>query len=251
MRAARSALEQEPPPLEVLVCDDGSTDGTQAAFEDWEAREPRLRYVRVEPNRGTPGPVRNIGAAKARGDWVALLDDDDRWLPGKLAAQAPFMAGEAYDVVAGDALRSNGTPYFGFGGGSRFPNRAEVERDNPIIISSSVVRRSALLGVGGFDETPALAGLADYDLWLRLADAGARFAIVDQPVIEYEDAGLGRMSMQVLPMQRQRLRVRLRRWIRSPRERQLLVSFLREIYFTLALTVRLASLRVRRGASVG
>jgi glycosyltransferase involved in cell wall biosynthesis len=244
-RAVSSVLAQEPPPLEVLVCDDGSSDGTQVEFLRWQESEPRLRYLRIEPNRGTPGPVRNEGAKAARGDWVAFLDDDDRWLPGKLAAQLPFIGAEDVDVIAGDAIRSNGERYFGANGGPRFPSRAEVERDNPVIVSSSLVRRSMLMRVGGFDERPEIAGVADYELWLRLADEDASFAILDMPLIEYADAGTDHMSASTLRMQFSLLRVRFRRWLKSPTDRRLLISLLREAYFTGVLTARRRPIRLR------
>lgn len=247
-RAVSSVMCQEPPPLEVLICDDGSSDRTQTEFMRWQEREPRLRYLRIEPNRGTPGPVRNEGAKAATGEWVAFLDDDDRWLPGKLAAQLQFMAKGDFDVIAGDAIRSNGQPYFGANGEPRYPSGADVERDNPIIVSSSVVRRSMLMKVGGFDERPEIAGVADYELWLRLADENARFVVLDTPLIEYADAGT-HMSSNILWMQRSLLRVRYRRWIGSPGDRRLLISLLRESYFTVALAFRSAATRLRGARS--
>ncbi len=100
-RAVRSALAQEPAPVEVIVCDDGSKDGTAERFRAWERRDPRVRYLRVEPNRGTPAPARNAGIEEARGEWVAFLDDDDEWLPGKLGAQLAHAEGA--DVIGTNA----------------------------------------------------------------------------------------------------------------------------------------------------
>lgn len=234
-RAALSALEQEPAPLEVLVCDDGSTDDTQAEFERWQAVEPRLRYLRLSHNRGIPAPARNVGAAAARGAWVALLDDDDRWLPGKLACQAPLLGGEV-DVVATDAIRSSGERYFGPAAGSVSPTRKELERANPIIVSSALVRRSLLLEVKGFYESPAIAGVEDYDLWLRLADRGARFTLIDAATIEYHDHGEDRFSNARLKMQRATLRLRLRRLRLAPLDGLVLRSALRECAITASMS---------------
>jgi glycosyltransferase involved in cell wall biosynthesis len=225
-------LEQDPPPLEVLVCDNGSTDATQAEFESRKADQRCLRYLRIERNRGTPAPARNLGIAEASGEWVAFLDDDDRWLPGKLAVQAPLLAEHGYDVVASDAIRSNGARYFGFDGPWR-PSRADVERANPIILSSCIARRRSLLEVDGFDEDPRLAGAEDYDVWLRLADRGARFVIHQTPTVDYCDHSRDRLSSVSLRSQRAALRVRLRRWRRAPADRLVALSALRESYFTL------------------
>lgn len=238
-----SALEQVPAPLEVLVCDDASTDGTQAELERWQESEPRLRYLRLSRNRGIPAPARNLGLASARADWVAFLDDDDLWLPGKLACHAPLLTGEI-DVIATDAVRSNGERYFGSTAVSTSPTRAEIERANPIIVSSAVVRRSLLLEVNGFYESNAIAGLEDYDLWLRLADRGAHFKILNTATIEYRDHGEDRFSVARLSMQRALLLMRLRRVLSAPSDALVLRSALREC--AIAASMYAASLLGRR-----
>lgn len=234
-RAVASALEQEPQALEALVCDDGSTDGTSAELERWQAEEPRLRYLRVEPNRGTPAPARNLGIASARGEWIAFLDDDDRWLPGKLAAQVPALAGGDCDVVATDAIRSSGATYFGHDSPSSRLARTEIERANPIILSTAVVRRSLLLDANGFNESPAIAGVEDYELWLRLASRGARFAILDATTVDYRDHGTARLSSARLSTQRALLRVRLSHWLETPLDTLRLRSAVRETALTLLM----------------
>lgn len=229
-----------PAPLEVIVVDNGSTDGTGAEFERWQAEEPRLRYLRIEPNRGTPAPARNLGVASAAGDWVAFLDDDDRWLPGKLALQTSALADDI-DVIATDAIRSDGRAYFGFDSGPRRPSHSEIERANPVILSTALVRRCVLLDAEGFDEDPAIAGAEDYELLLRLADGGAHFVILDAPTVRYCDRGEDRLSDAPLKTQRVLVRVRLRRWLQKPGDWLRLRSALREC--TLALWSHLASSR--------
>lgn len=85
-RAVESALQQDHPPLEVIVVDDGSTDGSGDLVDAIAARDPRVRCIR-QANAGS-GVARNRVLAEARGDWVAFLDSDDRWLPNKLANAA-------------------------------------------------------------------------------------------------------------------------------------------------------------------
>ncbi|HEX7838252.1 MAG TPA: glycosyltransferase family 2 protein [Kofleriaceae bacterium] len=84
--AIRSALQQLQPGDELIVTDDGSTDATPAVVA---AFGERVTYLRGE-HRGA-GPARNLGLAHARGDLVAFLDDDDEWLPGKLARQRALL----------------------------------------------------------------------------------------------------------------------------------------------------------------
>jgi glycosyltransferase involved in cell wall biosynthesis len=233
-RATKSALEQQPPPLEVLVCDDGSTDDTQVECERWQAREPRLRYLRLEPNRGTPAPARNLGIASARAEWVAFLDDDDRWRAGKLALQATALAAADADVIATDAIGSDGRRYFGSRDGAWRPSRADVERANPIILSSAIARRRLLLEAHGFDES---SGVEDYELWLRLADRGARFLVLDVPALDYCDHDGARRTRARWKGQRELLRLRLRRWLGRPGDRLLLFVALRESLQTARMAV--------------
>lgn len=209
--AVASALAQDPAPLEVLVCDDGSTDGTRERF----ATDPRIRYVRLEQSHGGPATARNAGLRAARGEWVAFLDDDDRWRPGKLAAQLAAVAACPVDVVASDAWRSSGGRYFDHGE-DWAPGRQDLLDDNPVIVSSALVRRSVLLEAGGFPETSWLAGIEDYAAWLALSDRGARFLVLAQPLVDYRDAGQGRLSDREARVQRALARLMLQRWLRRP-----------------------------------
>lgn len=86
-RAIRSALEQTQPPLEVIVCDDGSTDGTADILRRLAREDPRVRVISAGRSGGPAAP-RNRGLGHAEGEWVAFLDSDDEWLPGKLQVQS-------------------------------------------------------------------------------------------------------------------------------------------------------------------
>ncbi|HEV7528632.1 MAG TPA: glycosyltransferase family 2 protein [Solirubrobacteraceae bacterium] len=189
-RALLSALNQLDPPLEVLVCDNGSCDETQARFLEWERRESRVRYLRIASNTGTPAAPRNLGVTVARGEWVAFLDDDDEWLPQKLTLQRELMRAQDADVIATNALRSSGGVYFAGAPAIFEPRREQVLRANPIITSSSLVRRSLV----HFPEQRWLGGVEDYAAWLNLADRGARFAILGEPLVRYEDTAAARLS---------------------------------------------------------
>ncbi len=82
-RAVASALDQTRPPLEVLIVDDGSRDGTAQAAEELGRRDERVRLIRL-PENGGPAVARNAGLRAARGDWVAVLDADDAILRERL-----------------------------------------------------------------------------------------------------------------------------------------------------------------------
>ncbi len=227
--AARSALGQDPPPHEVMVCDDGSTDGTERDFRAWAQEEPRLKYLRLPENQGSPSPARNLGIENAEGDWIALLDDDDRFLPGKLAVQGELISSGRYDVVASDAKRTSGGPFFGMKA-LREPPREEFLAHNPIIVSSAVVRRSLLESIGGFQLRAgpfSITGAGDYATWLRLAYIGARFAISEREMIVYDDSGDGRMSGSVVELEAEIAKARWWLWAKRPYDMAVLASGLR------------------------
>jgi glycosyltransferase involved in cell wall biosynthesis len=212
-RAVRSALAQEPAPIEVLVCDDGSTDGTADRFLAWP--EP-VRYVRVEPNHGTPAPARNEGARQAKGEWVAFLDDDDEWLPGKLATQLAHTADA--DVIGTNAVTTGGELYFPDAPPLYRPARADILAANPVINSSAMVRRDTLLEAGGFPTDGWLRAIEDYAGWLALADAGARFLVLGEPLVHYTTHGDGRLSSAPLRVQVAAARLAWRRARQQPRD---------------------------------
>ncbi|MCA8913227.1 MAG: glycosyltransferase [Planctomycetes bacterium] len=166
-RAVKSALEQTEKSVEVLVVDDGSTDDTPQRF----AKPPeRVRYIR-KPNGGASS-ARNAGLRRAKGEWVALLDSDDEWLPEKLQLQLAAMRDE-YVAAASRHVHVNAD-------GSR-ENKPEVlpGRDNHLFrdlyenlslkTSSLIFKRHLLDKTGLFNERFPISN--DWDFFLRLARA--------------------------------------------------------------------------------
>lgn len=96
--AIESALAQEGPAIEVIVANDASSDGTSSLVLALAERDPRLRLVENPVNQG-PSAARNRAIAIARGDWIAVLDADDRFLPGRLARLVAFAEAQDADLV--------------------------------------------------------------------------------------------------------------------------------------------------------
>jgi succinoglycan biosynthesis protein ExoO len=98
-RAIRSAAAQTLPPLEILVIDDCSTDDTGDVVRALAEEIPSVRLLSTPANAG-PSAARNIGLREAKGDWIALLDSDDAWKPGRLERLSEVAIATAADFVA-------------------------------------------------------------------------------------------------------------------------------------------------------
>ncbi|MFE3855365.1 glycosyltransferase [Streptomyces griseorubiginosus] len=183
-----SVLAQTHRELDVIVVDDGSTDGGAAIAE--RVADERVRVERIA--NGGVGAARNRGLALARGEAVAFLDADDLWYPEKLAEQIGVLRGD-HEVVAVGAvfqyLSENGRRFGRAGQDARDAASQERMRRGglmPFPISSLIARTDAVRAVGGFDES--LPPVADLDLMARLALAG-RVATVMRPLGAYRVHG--------------------------------------------------------------
>lgn len=175
-RAIESVLAQTYPVQEVFVIDDGSVDDTAEVIAQYGSQ---VHLIRQE-NAG-PGAARNRGARQATGEWLALLDADDRWLPHKLERQVPWTQNSQVGIVQGwQGMPDNEPP-----SDITFTNLWER---NWIANSSVMIRRSAFEAVGGFDEDRALIAVEDYNLWLRIAAKGWKIKTCHEKLVEYESA---------------------------------------------------------------
>lgn len=187
-RAIRSVLRQTYDNCEIIVVDDGSTDGTEEAVK--QIGDARIRYIRSESNQGAAF-ARNVGIRASTCRYIAFLDSDDEWHPAKLELQmhrllcASEEVGLVYCRMGREQEDGSGRVYM-----PPYECRKEsLEGDmfrfllwrNLIGTPAMLVRRECLEAVGMFKES--LPCLEDYELILRIAEKW-KIAFVDEVLVE-------------------------------------------------------------------
>ncbi len=181
-RAIDSVLAQHHPACEIIVVDDGSTDDVESLIS---SRYPDCIFIQ-QSNHGV-SHARNRGIEAARSDWIALLDSDDEWLPGKLAAQVAkiqrspgVLFCHTEEIWIRNGKRVNAMKKHAKAGGHIFRRCLPLCVISP---SSALLHRSLFDRYGLFDES--LPACEDYDLWLRIC-AHEPVAFVETPqIIKY------------------------------------------------------------------
>jgi glycosyltransferase involved in cell wall biosynthesis len=179
--ALRAALLQEDVDIEVIVVDDGSTEEVPRGLPG--LGDPRVRIVRHLHPRGVAA-TRNTGVREAHGEWIAFLDDDDLWSPRKLRGQldAAHAASAGFAYAGAVWVDERRQLVYGHAPPSPGTLARDILRWNVLWggASNVIARRDVLQASGGFDEE--LFQLADWDLWIRLAQA-AEAAVVEDVLV--------------------------------------------------------------------
>jgi glycosyltransferase involved in cell wall biosynthesis len=185
--ALESILSQTRPPDEVVVVDDGSTDGTARELERYSGR---IRVIR-QANGGCPAAF-NTAFREARGDFVAMCGADDLWVPEKLAWQEEtIQTHPESDVFFGHAVlvgRLEGAHLRPPGAGPLDSTtfRNALFNENCVCAPSIVIRRSLFERIGPFVED---FGADDYEYWFRCLRADAHFFYDPRPLLYYRQHG--------------------------------------------------------------
>jgi glycosyltransferase involved in cell wall biosynthesis len=199
-----SILAQTYTDFELIIVDNMSVDGTEEYIAGLV--DPRIRYFR-HPNCGVIAVNRNYGIRQARGEYVALCDDDDLWLPEKLQEQVQVLEGKP-DLAM---CYTNATVFDASGVIDNWMMKKKVFLahyrhlllGNFIPNSTVLVRRDLLAEFGYLDEDPRNMAVEDYKMWLKIASKFELF-YVDSPLIRYRvhnganSKNLGKMARKTM-----------------------------------------------------
>ncbi|MDI9636676.1 glycosyltransferase [Kamptonema cortianum] len=187
----KSVFDQSFQDFEVIALDDGSTDGTREWLQQYA---DRVKLVFNETNLGTYGTL-NVGLQHATGEFIAVLNDDDVWVPNKLERQVEMMDAEPLvglvhtdgHFIDGTGCLMEGSPL-----GFEFPRTETGDvllalvYANKIIASAALVRRACFDELGGFNED--YFGSGDWEMWYRVAEKW-KVGYVAEPLTMYRVHG--------------------------------------------------------------
>lgn len=200
-RALDSVVEQSVQPDEIIVIDDGSTDATGELLK---TQYPNVKTYR-QSNHGV-SHARNRGIESSNSEWIALLDSDDAWYPGKLEAQLRELERDpdvrlchSDEHWIRNGKRVNQRERHAKRGGRIFQHCLPLCAISP---SASMIHRNVFTDIGFFDE--ALPACEDYDFWLRLT-ARESVAYCDAPLVIKHGGHQDQLSRKFMAMDRFRL----------------------------------------------
>jgi glycosyltransferase involved in cell wall biosynthesis len=194
-RALQSVCDQTVPVDEIIVVDDASTDNTPKVVEEFRDRLRGLKLVSLKEQRGA-AQARNAGIQAARGELIAFLDSDDVWFPNKLDKQIrEFDTPE--DVVAvfcGMVIRERNGSCQRYIPRSDFTPIDLYHYNLLVTMSSAVIRKQALIEIGGFDNT--LSSCQDWELFIRLSEHGP-MRVVQEELLQFSKDSRDRISRDI------------------------------------------------------
>ena len=201
-RSIDSAINQTKKPFEIIVVDDGSTDGTETMIKnDYDF----VKFIK-QKNKGVSA-ARNIGIKVSIGEWICFLDSDDEWKKDKLEKQINAMKSNpgykffhSNEIWIKNGIRINQKKKHKKYGGDIFDKCLDMCRISP---SSVMIDKTVFDEVGNFNED--LVVCEDYELWLRICDK-YRVFFIDEPLIIKYGGHQGQLSYSIKSIENHRIK---------------------------------------------
>ncbi|WP_213991162.1 glycosyltransferase [Sodalis sp. dw_96] len=190
-RAINSVINQDYQYIEILICDDGSTDDTVELAADYANKFGNIIYLRNEIAQGACS-ARNLGINNANGEFITGLDDDDEFCVDRISKFVTFFERNNYSFL------SSGIIYdYGKHKKEGYTQKGEIKLDkllyNNIVGSQVFTKTSTLRNIGGFDES--FKAWQDYDTWIRLSlNYGVGFNIGNATYVQHLEHEYGRIT---------------------------------------------------------
>ncbi len=176
-KAVQSVLSQTYKDIEILIIDDNQNNSNESnLIREAFSNRDGIKYIKQDGNKGACA-ARNLGIKNSQGEYVAFLDDDDTWEPDKLEKQLERFAGTSDDVAMvyclGDVVDMSTNPptvtdYYTTGlYKDEITFHDQLKYDYIGSTSQGLIKKKALLALGGFDES--LPARQDYEMWLRIS----------------------------------------------------------------------------------
>ncbi len=239
-KTIESVINQTYEDWELVVVDDGSQDNTEEIVRSLCVTNKRIKYF-SQDNFGAPSRPTNRGIREGRGDYIAILQHDDEWLPEKLEKQIILMntaTGKDADFIGCDAFIVNDTKKSEARSILCVPERREdflyalLSSNILPYPSAMLIRKRVFENFGYFDEEFNMAD--DWEMWIRLAAQGVSFASIHEPLFKYHIHGTnitktiatGKMikDLEYLAIKHESL------YSRYPRARSRMMAYLGKLY---------------------
>lgn len=180
--AIESILAQTQADFELIMCDDGSTDGTYALAQAYAQRDARIVLLQNPSNLGLNQTL-NHCLARATGDYVARMDGDDMCLAHRFATQLAFLEQHPeYALVSSGMSMFDEQGIWGQAVCPEKPQPRDFKRATPFFHAPVMIRREAILAVDGYSVDKKLLRVEDYHLWVKLYAAGYRGYNLQEPL---------------------------------------------------------------------
>lgn len=184
--AIESILTQSYSDWRLMVCDDGSTDNTIRILKDYEEKYPeKILVLQNEKNMGITFTLNNM-LSKAEAGYIARMDADDRSRPERLERQLLFLENNSdFAMVGSSIIKFDEDGEFGVHQYPERPEKRDFLWNSPFAHPSIMIRKEVIDKLGGYWDKKRTQRCEDYDLWMRLYEAGHKGYNIQDPVFEY------------------------------------------------------------------